>query len=61
MYKLLGMTLLALWATAWTPVSLASGASCTSKCAEEEQACLKRTNNPGQCGKKANECTDKCK
>jgi hypothetical protein len=36
-------------------------ASCTAKCADEEDACVKRTNNKGQCGSKAKQCTDKCK
>jgi hypothetical protein len=36
-------------------------ASCTAKCADEEDACIKRTNNKGQCGSKAKQCTDKCK
>lgn len=36
-------------------------ASCTAKCADEEDACLKRTNNKSQCGSKAKQCTDKCK
>lgn len=35
--------------------------SCTAKCAEEETACIKRTNNKGQCGDKAKTCTSKCK
>ncbi len=35
--------------------------SCTAKCAEEEAACIKRTNNKGQCGGKAKQCTSKCK
>ena len=35
--------------------------SCTAKCAEEEAACIKRTNNKGQCGDKAKQCTSKCK
>ena len=35
--------------------------NCRSKCVEEEQACLKRTGNKGQCGDKANECLAKCK
>lgn len=61
MNKLIAMMLLTVWAATWAPMSLAAGQSCTSKCAEEEEACLKRTNNPGQCGKKASECTDKCK
>ena len=42
------------------PVAQAAD-TCTSKCADEEQACIKRTNNKGQCGTKANQCTEKCK
>ncbi len=44
----------------WTSVASASQ-SCVAKCATEESACLKRTNNKGQCGSKAKECTAKCK
>lgn len=49
----------ALTATWFTPV--AQAASCTAKCAETEQACVKRTNNKGQCAKAANQCTAKCR
>ncbi len=35
--------------------------SCTAKCADEEAACIKRTNNKGQCADKAKQCTSKCK
>ncbi len=45
--------------TTFTPVALA--ASCTAKCAETEQACVKRTNNKGQCAKAAKQCTAKCR
>lgn len=36
-------------------------ATCRSKCNAKEQACLKRTNNKGQCGRKAKTCASKCK
>ena len=38
-----------------------SGAQCRAKCTEEEQACLKRTGNKGQCGNTATQCLAKCK
>ncbi|MES2947791.1 MAG: hypothetical protein V4858_04535 [Pseudomonadota bacterium] len=51
--------------TAFAGISYSSPASaaqsCTAKCAEEEAACIKRTNNKGQCGDKAKQCTSKCK
>jgi hypothetical protein len=36
-------------------------ATCRNKCNAQEQACLKRTNNKGQCGSKAKSCSAKCK
>ncbi len=36
-------------------------ATCRNKCNTQEQACLKRTNNKGQCGRKAKACSAKCK
>lgn len=36
-------------------------ATCRNKCNNQEQACLKRTNNKGQCGRKAQACAAKCK
>jgi hypothetical protein len=36
-------------------------ATCRQKCMDEENACLKRTNNKGQCGDKAKTCSSKCK
>lgn len=36
-------------------------ATCRNKCNDEEQACLKRTNNKSQCGGKAQTCASKCK
>jgi hypothetical protein len=36
-------------------------AACRQKCIDQEQACLKRTNNKGQCGRKAQACLAKCK
>jgi hypothetical protein len=43
------------------PSSANAAQTCTAKCAEEEAACIKRTNNKGQCGGKAKQCTSKCK
>ncbi len=47
-------------------VSVAPGdafaqATCRNKCNNQEQACLKRTNNKGQCGSRAQACAAKCK
>ena len=39
----------------------AAQATCRQKCQDEENACLKRTNNKGQCGDKAKTCSAKCK
>ncbi|BBK30991.1 hypothetical protein EDC65_1570 [Stella humosa] len=36
-------------------------AQCRQKCIDEEQACLARTGNKGQCGGKAGQCVAKCK
>ena len=48
------------------PLSIGAGdayaqATCRNKCNNQEQACLKRTNNKGQCGRKAQACAAKCK
>ena len=43
------------------PTDVAAQATCRNKCNDEEQACLKRTGNKGQCGDRAKQCTDKCK
>lgn len=49
-------------ATAPVIVTEASAqATCRNKCNDKEQACLKRTNNKGQCGRKAKACAAKCK
>lgn len=36
-------------------------ATCRNKCNSEEQSCLKRTGNKGQCGVMAQQCFAKCK
>jgi len=36
-------------------------ATCRTKCTDDEQACLKRTGNKGQCGNTASQCLAKCK
>jgi hypothetical protein len=41
--------------------SASAQATCRAKCTSEEQACLKRTNNKGQCGRVASACMSKCK
>ena len=63
--SLLALCLVALAATggvtAVTVDDACAQGNCRSKCVEEEQACLQRTGNKGQCGTKANECLAKCK
>lgn len=44
-----------------TSSSALAQATCRSKCNGDEQACLKRTSNKGQCGSKAKACLAKCK
>ena len=36
-------------------------ATCRQTCMDEENACLKRTGNKGQCGDRAKTCQSKCK
>ena len=43
------------------PADVSAQATCRNKCNEEEQACLQRTGNKGQCGDRAKQCMDKCK
>jgi hypothetical protein len=44
-----------------TVSEVAAQATCRQKCIDEEQACLRRTNNKGQCGERANICVASCK
>ena len=44
-----------------TATDVSAQATCRQKCMDEENACLKRTNNKGQCGSKAQSCASKCK
>ena len=46
---------------AFTASDAAAQATCRQKCMDEENACLKRTNNKSQCGSRAQTCTSKCK
>jgi hypothetical protein len=39
----------------------AAQATCRQKCMDDENACLKRTGNKGQCGDRARTCSGKCK
>ena len=39
----------------------AAQATCRQKCMDDENACLKRTGNKGQCGDRAKTCSAKCK
>ena len=39
----------------------AAQATCRQKCMDDENACLKRTGNKGQCGDRAKTCLTKCK
>ncbi len=43
------------------PTGASAQATCRQKCMDEENACLKRTNNKGQCGEKAKACAARCK
>ena len=43
------------------PDQAGAQATCRQKCTDEEAACLKRTNNKGQCGQRAKICLAKCK
>ena len=43
------------------PSDAAAQATCRTKCNDEEQACLQRTGNKGQCGDRAKQCLEKCK
>lgn len=45
----------------FAPSPAEAQATCRNKCNEEEQACLRRTGNKGQCGDRAKSCADKCK
>jgi hypothetical protein len=40
---------------------VAAQATCRQKCIDEEQACLKRTGNKGQCGDRAQTCVSNCR
>jgi hypothetical protein len=58
--------LLALWIAgaivpAFTVTETAAQATCRQKCMDDENACLKRTSNKGQCGDRAKLCAAKCK
>jgi hypothetical protein len=60
--RLVFTLLIALSVTPVVTVSdAAAQATCRNKCNDEEQACLKRTNNKSQCGNRAKTCLAKCK
>lgn len=40
---------------------VAAQATCRQKCMDDENACLKRTGNKGQCGDRAKTCHAQCK
>jgi hypothetical protein len=44
-----------------TVSEVAAQATCRQKCTDEEQACLRRTGNKGQCGERAKICIATCK
>ena len=52
---------LALLLPAAVPADVQAQATCRQKCMDEENACLKRTGNKGQCGDRAKQCSAKCK
>jgi hypothetical protein len=62
---LLRLVLAAVVAAAFIPVATISDAvaqaTCRQKCIDDEQACLRRTNNKGQCGERAKICVASCK
>ena len=64
-YTLLALPLIGQLATAGTTTiavpDACAQATCRSKCTDDEQACLQRTGNKGQCGSRAQECLAKCK
>jgi len=45
----------------FTASDAAAQATCRQKCMDDENACLKRTNNKSQCGSRAQTCASKCK
>ncbi|MBM3622995.1 MAG: hypothetical protein FJX20_20125 [Alphaproteobacteria bacterium] len=55
------LSLIAGFGVASLPADVAAQATCRTKCNDEEQACLQRTGNKGQCGDRAKQCLDKCK
>jgi len=60
--SLLSLSLLAAGLLVAIPTSESQAqATCRNKCNEEEQACLQRTGNKGQCGDRAKQCLEKCK
>ncbi len=60
--SLLSLSLLAAGLVVAIPASeTLAQATCRTKCNDEEQACLKRTGNKGQCGNTASQCMAKCK
>lgn len=58
-YLALIIALAAIPAFAVTPA--AAQATCRQKCMDDENACLQRTGNKGQCGDRAKTCSAKCK
>ena len=43
------------------PGAAVAQASCRAECTSDENACLQRTGNKGQCGGKAQSCLAKCR
>jgi len=60
-FGLLAMVLIGVAGSTVPAGDACAQATCRSKCNDDEQACLKRTNNKGQCGDKAKDCLGKCK
>jgi hypothetical protein len=59
---LIAALLLAATTIAISPMPSAyAQATCRQKCIDEENACLARTGNKGQCGERAKVCVAKCK
>jgi hypothetical protein len=62
-HLLLATALFGLFATLVTiaPGPAQAQATCRAECTNDENACLQRTGNKGQCGGKAQSCLAKCR
>jgi hypothetical protein len=58
---LLALLIVSVAAPVMKPTEAAAQATCRQKCMDDENACLKRTGNKGQCGDRAKTCHARCK